>query len=202
MAGIVRLLKSRPEPFPGDGRTGGTVEAGLRTGGRSGSGGPEPETYLKRSAREEPASSGSPSGVPRGVGAGGEISRTAMVSRDCGRPRSCARGAENGVGHAVVTTTMPPVQPSRWIGRGLRGRTAAPTDRSSRARTATLPPLPVVRRTTTGQGSWCGTKGGKVSAMSMIAIRLPASCAALLLIAAALAQARLVRAPTLMSTRE
>jgi len=38
--------------------------------------------------------------------------------------------------------------------------------------------------------------------MSMIAIRLPASCAALLLIAAALAQARLVRAPTLMSTRE
>ena len=53
-----------------------------------------------------------------------------------------------------------------------------------------------------GKGSRCGTKGGKVSAMSMIAIRLPASCAALLLIAAALAQARLVRAPTLMSTRE
>jgi len=87
MAGIVRLLKSRPEPFPGDGRTGGTVEAGLRTGGRSESGGPEPEAYLKRSDREEPAS------------AGGEISRAAMVSRDCGRPRSCARGAGNGAGH-------------------------------------------------------------------------------------------------------
>lgn len=86
---------------------------------------------------------------------------------------------------AVLTTTMPPVHPSRWIGRGLRGRATAPSDRSSRARTATLPPLPLVRRTTTGRGYRCGTKGGKVSTMSMIAIRLPASCAALLLIAAA-----------------
>ncbi len=61
----------------------------------------------------------------------------------------------------------------------------APSDRSSRARTPPPPPLPVVRRTTTGQDSRCGTKGGKVSTMSMIAIRLPVSCAALLLIAAA-----------------
>ncbi len=61
---------------------------------------------------------------------------------------------------AVVTTTMPPVQLSRWIGRGLRGRIIAPSDRSSRAHTATLPPLPV-GRTTTGQGSRCGTKGGQ-----------------------------------------
>lgn len=67
--------------------------------GRSGSGGPEPEAYLKRSDREEPASSGSPRGMPRGAGAGGEISRTAMVSQGRGRPRSCARGAGNGAGH-------------------------------------------------------------------------------------------------------
>jgi len=56
--------------------------------GRSGSGGPEPEAYLKRSDREKPAL------------AGGEISRAAMVSQGRDRPRSCARGAENGAGRA------------------------------------------------------------------------------------------------------
>lgn len=35
---------------------------------------------------------------------------------------------------AVATTTMPPVHPSRWIGRGLRGRTTAPSDRRPKAR--------------------------------------------------------------------
>ena len=61
----------------------------------------------------------------------------------------------------MATTIMPPVHPSRWIGGRLRRRTTAPSDRLSRARTATLPPLPVVRRTTTGQDSRCGTKGDR-----------------------------------------
>lgn len=60
--------------------------------------------YLKRSGREEPASSGSPRGMPRGVGAGGEISRAAMVSRDCGRPRSAPKEPET-VGVASLGTT-------------------------------------------------------------------------------------------------
>lgn len=65
----------------------GRSQRACEPAGRSGSGGPEPKAYLKRSDREEPALTG------------GEISRAAMVSRDCGRPRSCARGAGNGAGH-------------------------------------------------------------------------------------------------------
>ena len=85
--------------------------------GRSGSGGPEPEAYLKRSDREEPAS------------AGGEISRAAMVSQGRGRPRSCARGAENGAEPGGNDDDHAAGSASQWISRGQSGRTTAPSNR-------------------------------------------------------------------------
>ncbi len=57
---------------------------------------------------------------------------------------------------AVVTTTMPLVHPSRWIGRGLRGRTTTPSDRPSKR---THGDAAAIRPMTAGQSFASGVKG-------------------------------------------
>lgn len=127
--------------------------------GRSGSGGPEPEAYLKRSDREEPASSGSPRGMPRGVGAGGEISRTAMVSQGRGRPRSCARGAGNGAGHGGGdddhSAGSSRAMEGAWTARTRRRTIAQPSRRSHADTTG----IPAAWPRTTGQAFGFGAEG-------------------------------------------
>lgn len=162
----------------------GRSQRACEPAGRSGSGGPEPKAYLKRSDREEPTSSGSPRGMPRGVGAGGEISRAAMVSQGRGRPRSCAQGAGNGAGcgsndddHAAGASR------ARAIRQGQRGRATMPSDRRPKARKPTPSTSPW--RMMTDRGSGQVRKAKKASDMLMITLRLLTGRAALLLIAAA-----------------
>lgn len=157
----------------------GTVKAGLRTVRPERSGGPEPEAYLKRSDREEPASSGSPRGVPRGVGAGGEISRAAMVSRGRGRPRSCARGAANGAGRGSNDDDHA-AGASLSEGSGEHGADAPPRSGIAppNTRTATLLALPSAWPMMTVGVSGLARMEVEPSTMSMTVIRLPPSFAA------------------------
>ena len=62
---------------------------------------------------------------------------------------------------AATATTMPPMHPARGIRQGHCGRATAPSDRPSRARTATRPTLPPARSMTTGQGFGSGAKGDR-----------------------------------------
>ncbi len=93
--------------------------------------------------------------------AGGEISRAAMVLRDCGRPRSCARGAENGAGYDSNDDDPAAGHPARGIRQGRRGRAAARSDRPPDERTAMPPTWPSARPTTTGQGLGFAAKGDR-----------------------------------------
>lgn len=60
---------------------------------------------------------------------------------------------------AVVTTTMPPVPPARWRGRGRRGHAAALAGQPSRGSHADTTGIPAAWPRTTGQAFGFGAEG-------------------------------------------
>ena len=141
------------------GPEGRSTQAG-EPAGRSGSGGPEPEAYLRAQRPRGARRLGVPTrraawggrgrgNKPRGDGFAGLRPSQVM------RPRSRKRRG----GKAATATTMPPVHPARGIRQGQCGHATAPSDRPSSARMATRPASPPALRIMTGRRFGSGAKG-------------------------------------------